>query len=98
VDLQGVRYLDMPWFVHPTTRPSWSTRSRARRCRWDYERLYALGIDAFRIASSSPRATSRKLALDGVTGKITLEGHHVLAPRSRAAEIDGGRVIPLKSP
>jgi outer membrane PBP1 activator LpoA protein len=97
VDLQGVRYMDMPWFVQPD-HPAVMVYPQPRTpLPVDYERLYALGIDAFRIASVLALGDKSKLALDGVTGKITLEGHQF----SRAltpAEIDGGRVIPLRAP
>ena len=39
-----------------------------------------------------------KVALDGVTGKITLEaGNHFVRALS-PAEVDGGRVIPMRAP
>jgi hypothetical protein len=39
----------------------------------------------------------RKAPMDGVTAKVVLEGNHfsrVMGP----AEVDGGRVIPLRAP
>ena len=52
----------------------------------EQERLYALGIDAFRLAACCCTA-DRKPALDGVTGRITLEADRhfarVLAPAGR---------------
>ena len=35
--------------------------------------------------------------LDGVTGRITLEGPHTFGRALAPAEVDGGRVIPLRS-
>lgn len=97
VDLQGVRYMDMPWFVQPD-HPAVMVYPQPRTpLPVDYERLYALGIDAYRIASVLAQGDRSRLALDGVTGKITLEGHQ-FARALTAAEIDGGRVIPLKNP
>jgi uncharacterized protein len=97
VDLQGVRYMDMPWFVQPD-HPAVMVYPQPRTpLPVDYERLYALGIDAFRIASVLAQGEKSKLSLDGVTGKITLEGHQFSRVLT-AAEIDGGRVIPLKTP
>ena len=97
VDLQGVRYMDMPWFVQPD-HPAVMVYPQPRTpLPVDYERLYALGIDAFRIASVLALGDKSKLALDGVTGRITLEGHQ-FARALTPAEIDGGRVIPLKNP
>ena len=59
------------------------------------ERLYALGIDAYRLTQQLLRG-EEKTPLDGVTGKIVLEGHHHFSRSLAAAEIDGGRVIPLR--
>ncbi len=97
VDLQGVRYLDMPWFVQPD-HPAVMVYPQPRAALpVEYERLYALGIDALRIASVLLQGEKSRLALDGVTGRITLEGHQ-FARALTPAEIDGGRVIPLKNP
>jgi outer membrane PBP1 activator LpoA protein len=97
VDLQGVRYVDMPWFVQPD-HPAVMVYPQPRApLPVDYERLYALGIDAFRIAAVLVQGDKSRLSLDGVTGRITLEGHQ-FARTLTPAEIDGGRVIPLKNP
>ena len=63
----------------------------------DQERLYAYGIDAFRLAIHLLRGEARRASLDGVTGRITLEGNtfvRALVP----VEIDSGRAVPLKAP
>jgi outer membrane PBP1 activator LpoA protein len=39
----------------------------------DMERVYALGIDAFRIASEIARQPQRRFQLDGVTGQLTID-------------------------
>jgi len=59
------------------------------------ERLYAFGIDAYRIAAELARGVREPI--DGVTGKLTLEGSH-FARALTPAEVDGGRVIPLRAP
>lgn len=94
VDLQGVRYMEMPWFVQPD-HPAVMVYPMARGApSVEHERLYALGIDAFRLALELVKGQA-KPTLDGVTGRIALEGSQfsrALAP----AEVDGGRVIPLR--
>ena len=64
----------------------------------DYERLYALGIDTYRIATVlvQMQGDRSRLTLDGVTGKITLEGN-LFARSLIPAEVDGGRVVPLRA-
>ncbi|WP_229262667.1 penicillin-binding protein activator [Duganella radicis] len=74
-DLEGVRLLDLPWQVqrdHPAVmvypRPLQSGVGSA-----DMARLYALGIDAFRVAREIARHPAGRFQLDGVTGKLTVD-------------------------
>ncbi len=71
VELAGIRVFDMPWLLqrdHPAVmiypRPAASGDP-------DLERLYALGIDAWRIGQAM-LARHSDISLDGVTGKLTL--------------------------
>ncbi|HEX4857426.1 MAG TPA: penicillin-binding protein activator, partial [Usitatibacteraceae bacterium] len=59
----------------------------------DYERLYALGIDAWRLTQQVLKAGKpREVApLDGVTGKITLDGRQFVRTLS-AVELRDGRI------
>jgi uncharacterized protein len=61
------------------------------------ERLYAFGIDAYRISQQLLHGDKRA-PLDGVTGKLTLEPPSRYARTLTPAEVDGGRVIPLRAP
>lgn len=73
VDLNDIQFVDMPWLLQQD-HPAVMIYPRMEKfISADLERLYALGIDAYRLAEImlfSP--TSRTVALDGVTGKITL--------------------------
>ena len=76
-ELDGVRLLDLPWLVqrdHPAVMayPQPVSRDEARVSA-DMERLYALGIDAFRIAREIARKPQRRFQLDGVTGQLTVD-------------------------
>jgi uncharacterized protein len=95
VDLQGVRYVEMPWFIHPDHPAVMVYPQPKSALSLDQERLYALGIDAYRVGQQLLRGEEKK-PLDGVTGKITLEGVHHFARALAPAEVDGGRVIPLR--
>lgn len=95
LDLQGVRYVEMPWFVLPD-HPAVMVYSAPKvPLSVDQERLYALGIDAFRVGQLLLKG-EEKTPLDGVTGRITLEGTHHFVRALAPAEVDGGRVIPLR--
>jgi len=75
-DLNGIRFVDMPWLlqadhpavmVYPRSVPPLSA---------DHERLYALGIDAFRLVQLLlADKIDDALPLDGVGGQIELNGH-----------------------
>jgi outer membrane PBP1 activator LpoA protein len=71
IELAGVTFHDMPWLLqrdHPAVMiyPRQDFRGEA-----DLERLYALGIDAWRVGQAL-LAKQTDLTLDGVTGKLTL--------------------------
>ena len=75
-ELDGVRLLDLPWQVqrdHPAVmiypRP---VQTDERKTSADMERLYALGIDAFRVAREIARHPGSTFQLDGVTGRLSV--------------------------
>jgi uncharacterized protein len=96
LDLQGMRYMEMPWFVQPD-HPAVMVYPVPKGMPIEEERLYAFGIDAYRIAVQLLRG-DRNATIDGVTGKLTLEAPSQFARTLTPAEIDGGRAIPLRSP
>ncbi|MBV8679101.1 MAG: penicillin-binding protein activator [Aquitalea sp.] len=71
--LAGIRFIDMPWFLMPQ-HPAVKRYARpGSALTLQTERLYALGIDAYRLAlllgsSRNPSA----IKLDGVTGDLKL--------------------------
>lgn len=76
VDLNGVLFAEMPWLLVPD-HPAVMVYPRAENFNIEQERLYALGIDAFRIATlmaQNPQLREGSV-LDGVTGQINLADH-----------------------
>jgi outer membrane PBP1 activator LpoA protein len=96
VDLQGVRYVEMPWFIQPDHPAVMIYPAPRAGFSVEHERLYAFGIDALRVGLQLLKG-DRAVPLDGVTGRITLEGNQFTRTMS-PAEVDGGRVIPLRAP
>jgi uncharacterized protein len=98
-DLNEVYFVDMPWLLQPD-HPAVMIYPRSETALGpDLERLYALGIDAFRLiqvilANSEPDA----LPLDGVTGTITLNGNHQFVREAMEAEFAQGRAEKTKIP
>lgn len=98
VDLQGLRYVDMPWFVQPDHPAVMIYPVPRSPMSVEQERLYALGIDAYRLASVLVQGDPRRLTLDGVTGRISLDQGNQFSRALTPAEIDGGKVVPLRQP
>ncbi|AMO97652.1 lppC lipofamily protein [Collimonas fungivorans] len=103
-ELNGVRLLDIPWQVeadHPAVmvyphRPL----AADQRGNADLERLYALGIDAFRIAHEIA-ARNTVFQIDGVTGQLNISfgvGMPSFERIEPAAAYQNGVVTPLGAP
>jgi outer membrane PBP1 activator LpoA protein len=74
-ELDGVRLIDIPWQLEPDNvavsrypRPATGENDRPNP---DLARLYALGIDAFRVAHEIAQQRSG-FDLDGVTGRLNV--------------------------
>jgi outer membrane PBP1 activator LpoA protein len=87
-DLEGVRFLDMPWLLEPDHPAVMSyPRLDSAGGNNDYERLYALGIDAYRVSQTLLDAPPPSVAsIDGVTGRIDLSAGPLLERTLTAAE------------
>ena len=93
-DLDLVRFVDMPWLLqadHPAVliypRPNLGELA-------EFDRLYALGIDAFRISLALLKP-SHGLGLDGVTGRISLTGDQQFVRELTTAQYLDGRTVVL---
>jgi uncharacterized protein len=75
-DLNGIRFVDMPWLVQPD-HAAVMVYPRLEGFPTELQRFYALGIDSCRIASALLSGQQR-VALDGVTGKISYRGGNAL--------------------
>ncbi len=97
LDLEGLRFLDMPWLLDPA-HPAVAIYPRpSQLVSADLERLYALGIDAYRLAALlARRGADRFSSLDGVTGHITLVDGWNFARELMPAQFSGGRALPIE--
>jgi hypothetical protein len=94
-DLAGVRFLDMPWVLQPD-HPAVMVYPRADyRDNIEFDRLYALGIDAYRIAVVLLVGVPSE-ALDGVTGRLTLGRDLQFIRGLTVAQFNDGKLTVLR--
>jgi outer membrane PBP1 activator LpoA protein len=99
--LDQVRLLDLPWQLQADhgavmTYPR-STLAADQRRSVDLERLYALGIDAYRVAREIA-ARHAHFEIDGVTGKLLVDfgaGATRFERIEQAAIYQDGVVVPV---
>jgi outer membrane PBP1 activator LpoA protein len=101
--MNGVRLIDMPWQLQPDHAAVMiyprATGNPDQKRSPDLERLYALGIDAYRVAREM--AQNRPgFELDGVTGRIKVNlgrGPARFQRMEQPAVYRNGMVVPLPS-
>ena len=73
LELNGVKFVDMPWLLDPWSPEVAAYGRSSHLLSSDLERLYALGVDSYRLslllAVSSPGAA---VEMQGVTGELRL--------------------------
>lgn len=96
VDLNGVRFVDMPWLLQPD-HPAVMVYTRPEGVHTlDMERMYALGIDAYRIVNILLSTAFKDGAvLDGVTGRVTLGANRLFTRALPLAEFKQGEPLPV---
>ena len=93
-ELNQVRFVDMPWVLQ-ADHPAVMVYPRQQfGDAIDFDRLYALGIDAFRIGIELLRQ-NRDPALDGVTGRIRLARDQQFVRELTAAQFVDGKIVIL---
>jgi len=94
-DLNGIRFVDMPWLVQPD-HAAVMVYPRLESLSADLQRFYALGIDSCRIASEL-LAGQQRINLDGVTGRISYRGGSALQREPIQAVFRDGVGVSLES-
>lgn len=94
-DLDGIRFVDMPWLLQPDHAAVMSYPRAAAPLPIDQERFYALGIDAFRLIQLIlDKQLDVALPIDGVSGLIDLDGHTFLRNAIPAVFAQGRAQLP----
>jgi len=95
-DLNGIRFIDMPWLLQPDHVAVMVYPRPQALLGADLERLYALGIDAWRLALLLQTApTGTPVSLDGVTGRLSLGSAHQINREGVLAVFRDGDAAPL---
>jgi outer membrane PBP1 activator LpoA protein len=92
-DLNEVRVVEIPWLVTPDA-PQLANFPRRESGSAALDRLYALGIDAFRVSQAFGAAPPERFELEGATGYITLNDDRQFMREGRLAVYRDGRLVP----
>lgn len=92
-DLDGLVITEIPWIVTPNA-PQFAGLPRQEFSSAALTRLYALGLDAYRVAMAFRNGEPERLEFDGATGQITLDGHQ-FAREGRFAVYREGSLVPF---
>ncbi|MBX3649795.1 MAG: penicillin-binding protein activator [Burkholderiales bacterium] len=93
-DLAGIHFIDMPWLLEPE-HPRIAAYPRSKTpVSAELDRLYALGIDAWRIARLLLEGT-RDIRLNGVTGRLVLGADGLIERELVAGRYADGRAQAL---
>lgn len=90
-ELEGLAFADMPWLIEPDHPAVMVYPRSATPYTAELERLYALGIDAYRVAAELLKGNAR-FELDGVTGWLRIDpvlGGHVERSPVTAVFVNG---------
>jgi len=91
-DLDEVRFIDIPWLVDPEA-PSFAGLKHPEYPNAALDRLYALGIDAFRVAQAFVDSTPDRLDFDGATGRLSLDTGRQFVREGRLMVFRSGQVV-----
>jgi outer membrane PBP1 activator LpoA protein len=93
-DLDDVRFVEIPWLADPDG-AQYASIERRDYPSPVFERLYALGIDAFRVAEVFADGAPREIEFDGATGHLTLDASRQFNRDGKLMQFRGGQIVPL---
>ena len=88
---------DLSWLLTITRRVAATAPQKTTKYHLvTSDRLYALGIDAFRVAQALAEGRIDRLEFDGATGHLTLDDSRVFAREGRVLRFNGGDIEPAE--
>ena len=91
-DLDDVRFVDIPWLAESEA-TAFAGYARPALPNATLDRLYALGIDAFRVAQAFEHGPATRLEFDGATGHISLDASRQFAREGRLLRFHAGEIV-----
>jgi len=92
-DLDDVRFVELPWLADPAN-PAFADIARQDYANTVFDRLYALGVDAFRVARVFVDGPPATLAFDGATGHLTLDRSQQFVREESVMQFHDGEIVP----
>jgi outer membrane PBP1 activator LpoA protein len=92
-DLDAVRFVEIPWLADPDS-SEFANIPRPDFPNTSFDRLYALGLDAFHVAQDLADGRAESLDFDGATGRLTLERSRQFAREGRLLQFRAGQITP----
>lgn len=96
-DLDGLTLTEIPWIITPDA-PQFARLPKRDFPSAALTRLYALGLDAFRLAQAFREGAPERFTLDGATGQVTLVEGRQFAREGRFAQFRAGQLTPVDGP
>lgn len=96
-DLDGLRLVEIPWVVTPFA-PQFANLPRREFTSYSLTRLYALGLDAYRVAQAFRNGEPQRFSMEGATGQVTLIEGRQFSREGRLAVFRAGQLAPLDGP
>jgi len=93
-DLDDVRVVEIPWLLTPNA-AEFNGMPRREFDSAALARLYALGLDAFRVAAAFKDGPPERFELDGATGHISLAAGRQFVREGKLAVYRNGELVPL---
>jgi outer membrane PBP1 activator LpoA protein len=93
-DLNGLIVTEIPWIVTPEA-PQFAALPKQELPSAALTRLYALGLDAFRVAVAFKDGAPDRFSLEGATGQVALDGRN-FRRESRFAVFRDGGLLPVE--
>ncbi len=91
-DLDGVRFVEIPWLADPSS-PAFSGIRRRDYPSASLDRLYALGIDAARVAVAFSDGAPQSLEFDGATGHVRLDSSRQFVRDATVLQFQDGEIV-----